>query len=455
MVGWNSSHVQGMSVRREPDGFGTSQGYNDITSEAAGWVFNTPLEVLITELSDDSGASLASIEIYNPIYPTIDFSAGGYTLQNSLSTTLSGLWTIPTADTGQHAQFDLMAAGLDSDSDIIKLFQNGIHVESAAYGIYGNIPDPLPDESVQRYFDGAEYTDYWGRNWTTGPNFGSQNNIPAPNLTAQVKLNEVMFHPNIPSDGFVEVIRRYGESINITDYKIVCDKEFVIPETMLDRDRSNYYLFEIIDSQFFLDMQSTGDNVYLYDANGSFLDMVGWSSQHTQGMTVSRVPDGSGTRDGYDDTSSIAAGWQFDRTATVNLIDIDNQDNEKSTKYGEWEEYILFNLTISNFQLTSDLINILNSSIHGFPVEIYNENMTQKISQIFIEPDGTENITVKVILPDTIPFIAWDNVTVEIQSSNSDLIMDQILLTAKVISFVYPEKFISPSEIYKEGPRLI
>jgi len=38
MVGWDTAHLQGMSVKREPTGNGTYDGYDDMTSEAAGWV---------------------------------------------------------------------------------------------------------------------------------------------------------------------------------------------------------------------------------------------------------------------------------------------------------------------------------------------------------------------------------------------------------------------------------
>lgn len=451
MIGWNSSHLQGMSVRRIPDGNGTYQGYNDISSEGAGWVFNTPMQVLITEISDDSYTPFALIEVYNPVYPTIDFSTGGYTFENSGGTPLTGIWTITTADEGQYALFNLTATGLDSESDMIYFYQNGYLVESISYGIYGTVPDPLANESVQRYYDGLNYTNLWGRNWSTGPNFGAENNIPTPNLTSKLKLNEVMFFPNAPADGFVEVLLIGLQTINITGYKIVCDKVYEIQNKVLDTNLSYFYLFEGMDSQFFLEMQSTGDNVYLYDDNGSFLDMVGWNSQHTQGQTMTRVPNGNGTRDGFDDVSSVAAGWRFDQTPSVKLIDIDNQGGEKSTKYGDFGGYVIFNLTITNFQSTSDLIDILNSSEQGWQVEVYNENQTQKISQIFIEAGNVKNITVKIILPDTIPFVGMDNVTLEIHSSNSDLIKDEIVLNPRVLSFIYPEKSVSPSEIYILG----
>jgi fibronectin type 3 domain-containing protein len=451
MVGWNTQHTQGMSVRRVPNGNGTHQGYDDISSEAAGWVYDSPLEVQITEISDDSGVFLGSIEVYNPDYPLIDFNTGGYTFESTLVSPLTGTWTIPTADKGQYALFNLTAAGLDFESDMIYIYQNGYLIEIIGYGNYGTVPDPLADESVQRYFNGDKYTDYWGRNWTTGPNFGIQNDIPAPNLTSTIKLNEVMFYPMVSSDGFIEIMQNGSQAINITGFKIVCDRVYEIPNAIIDGNKSFFYLFEFMYTQFFSDMQSTGDNVYLYDANGAFLDMVGWNSQHTQGKALARVPNGNGTRDGYDDVSSYTAGWRFDRAPSVNLIKIENQGNDESIKWGNFGEYIIFNLTISNFQAVTDTIDILNSTEEGWLVEIFDENQTVKISQLILGADGIVNITVNVTLPGSIPFAVMDNVTITIQSTSSLMITDQIVLTPRILAFIHPEKTVSPSTIYVSG----
>jgi hypothetical protein len=40
MVGWNTAHTQNTTVTRVPDGFGTYKGFSDVTSMAAGWVFD-------------------------------------------------------------------------------------------------------------------------------------------------------------------------------------------------------------------------------------------------------------------------------------------------------------------------------------------------------------------------------------------------------------------------------
>jgi fibronectin type 3 domain-containing protein len=452
MVGWNTSHQVGMNVGRIPAGNGTQQGYDDISSEAAGWVFDNPMDVIITEISDDNSTT-AQIEVYNPWYSSIDFNIG-YSFESD-SGTLIGNWGPAAADAGQYALFNLSAAGLNPEGDSLGFYQNGILIEEIGYGQNGETPDPLDDESVQRYWTGVDYTDIWGRNYTTGPNFGSQNDIPTDNLSSNIMLNEILFYPNLPDDGFVEVINKGSTPIDISGYKLVCDTEYIIPVgTVLEVDeiyKRNFYLFYSMDNPFFDQMDASGDNVYLYDDNGSLLDMVGWSSIHSIGKTMSRIPDGNGTRNGYDDFSSYMAGWRFDRTPTVRLIIIETWGNEYTIKYGNFGDYIIFNLTIINFQSIGDVINIINSSEEGWQVEIYDETMTTKISQIPMTAKSMVNITVKITMPDTIPFAVMDNITVEIHSTNSNVISDQIVLNPRVLGFLYPEKSVSPTEIYVNG----
>jgi hypothetical protein len=314
MVGWNTSHLPGMCVRRVPDGNGTFQGYNDPTSEAAGWVFNSPLQVLITEVSD-MGSTPSQIELYNPWYPMIDFLSAGFTLSSSLGP-LVGTWSIQTADTGEYGVFDVdVLTPLEYEGDTITLNQNSFLVEEISYGLKGTVPDPLAGESVQRYWDGISYTEVWERNLTTGPNFGAQNDVPPANFSSAVLLNEIMFYPMAPSDYFVEIYNRGTTPVDISGYRIVCDRDYVIPEgTILDFNNRFFYLLYAMNPVFFdepVGVTYLGDNVYLYDENGRLLDMVGWSSSHEQGKTMRREPDGNGTRDGYDDESSIAAGWVF------------------------------------------------------------------------------------------------------------------------------------------------
>jgi hypothetical protein len=311
MVGWKTAHTVGMSARRVHDGYGTQDGYEDTSSIAAGWVFDSPFEVQITEISDNE-SPLNKIEIFNLYYPDIDFGAPGiFELRNALGNPLPGSWTTPIAVPRGYAVFQV-TSGLNFDGDIIGFYQNGILMEEIGYGTYGIAPDPLSDESVERYWDGSKYTSVWERNWSTGSNFGFQNDVPPANFSSAVLLNEIMFNPTTPGDYFVTLYLLYG-SLDISGYKIVGDLVYIIPYgTILDLSNPYYNLTQAMFPALFAAQDINGDNVYLYDDNGSLLDMAGWSSSHTQGKTMRRVPDGNGTRDGYNDTSSIAAGWVFD-----------------------------------------------------------------------------------------------------------------------------------------------
>ncbi|UCF07955.1 MAG: lamin tail domain-containing protein [Thermoplasmata archaeon] len=455
MVGWHTPHLQGMSVRRVPDGFGTYDGYNDTSSEAAGWVFNTPLEVYLTEISD-SESGTAQIEVYNSWYPTINFTLGGYSIENK-SGAIAGGWAVEEADAGEYAIFDVSTPnGLNFEGDEVRLLQNGILVEEIGYGQYGTVPDPLPGESVQRIRNPTtgRYEDVWERNYTTGPNFGAQNNVPVDNLTSGIILNEVLFNPLVPADAFVELFNRGGARINISGWKIVCDSVYEIPPgTELDLDERYFYLFQGMDMDFFdpLNFSTAGDNIYLYTDNGSLVDMVGWSGLHTIGDSMTRVPNGNGTRDGYEDVSSYLAGWRFDMAPTVRLITIENEAKRSTIQYGHYKSYVIYNLTITNYQSINDTLEILGSTQEGYGVEIFDEMETVKISEVFLNPDGSVNITVNISLPNTIPLAIMDNITILIRSTNSSIIGDSIILNVRVYPFLNLTKSISPTQIYMNG----
>ncbi|UCE37283.1 MAG: lamin tail domain-containing protein [Thermoplasmata archaeon] len=453
MFGWSSPHLLGMSASRIPDGNGTYQGYNDVTSEAASWVFNLPLDVVMTEISD-SASAVARIEVYNPWYPQIDFRLGFTINSFSFDGQLSGTWTTPIATSGGYGIFTVSTPnGLNREGDTIQLYQNDILLEEISYGYKGMVPDPLQDESAERYWDGTGYLDVWGRNWTSGPNFGAQNDIPLANLTSFVVLNEVLFNPNVVDDYFVEVYSRSRLSQDISGFKIVCDTEYIVPNgTILNINQEFFYLNYVMDPAFFdPNMDVSGDNVYLYDANGTLIDMVGWSSQHTVGGSVCRIPDGNGTSDGYDDASSIAALWQFNCVPTVELIKIDLQNRGNPIIYGEFMEHVDINLTIRNLQQDDDLISISNSSEEGWTIEIFDGITLLKISDITLTAGSQGNITVNVTLPDSVPFAVMDNITISIRSSNSAIIGDNIVLNVRLYPFIQATKSGNPVQIYVNG----
>ncbi len=456
MVGWDTAHLTGMSAKRVPDGNGTNDGYDDVTSEVAGWVFNSPIDVIVTEISDGESTQ-AQIEVFNPWYPPIDMSVGFTFNSSSVGGQLSGNWYISTADTGDYAIFNVTTpGGLDFEGDSITFYQNGFLNEELSYGNEGTIPDPLPGESVERVFYLGSYTDHWCRNVSTGPNFGLASDVPYPNTTKRILLNEIMFNPSVPGNGFVEIYTNSSLPMNISGYRIVGDTEYIIPDgTVLTSDDPFFYLVQSTDPAFFASLSSSRDNVYLYNSNGSFIDMVGWSSSHVIDTTISRVPAGNGTRDGYDDISSIAAGWQFGQAPTILLIYV----YPDGIKYGDRGTNVSHNLTIMNKHTIDDIVEISNSSSPGgWEVIILDEfgnplpdTTGDGNPDIFVPAGSQVNITVVIMVPPDILMGFVETTTISVQSTVNTLYGDSTILTTRVAPFILYNKSASPQIINIEG----
>jgi hypothetical protein len=413
MVGWNSPHNPKMSASRVPDGNGTYQGYNDGSSQAAGWVFNTPLDVIITEISD-SGSPTPKIEVYNPWYPPIDFSSG-FSFE-SQSGPLAGVWSQPVAPTNGYAVFDVSTPlGLNLEGDFVRLFQSGFLIEEISYGQLGAIPDPLALESVGRIWDipSSSYTNSWSRNGSAGPTWGSLNLIPPINLASEIVLNEVMFNPGMPNLGFIELIYNGAGTLDIQGYKIICDDQYIIPSGNILYQSDRYYVFIQADNPaFFTNMDAAGDNIYLYDNLGRLLDMVGWSSSHTQNNSMVRVPEGFGGHQGYDDVSSPIEGWVFNQNPSPYLLRI-APDQFQIGIQGMTLSYIL---DITNRNIFDDIIDINYSSLRGWSVELLQSDGITPLMDTesgpatdgipdtgIVSPLATVQIAVNVTIPFGIP----------------------------------------------------
>jgi hypothetical protein len=430
MVGWSSSHEQGQYMSRYPDGWGGRLGFNDVTSQAAKWIFDELPSIQITEFYVDSVS--AQIEIYNP--------RGGDKVLDSRwmltvdSGILTGTFSPPTIPkNGGYSVFTMSSGTPGTEGDTIKIYYDlgsgPILMDEISFGTKGLAPDPLIGESTARYWIDTppEYNNNWTRE--NNPTFGFQNNVPHTNYTNPAVLNEIMFNPFAPEHGFIEL---YINSIklDISGYKIVCDSVYTIPSgTQLTFDEPYFYLSQSDDPSFFSAINPSGDNVYLYDNNGCPLDMAGWSSPHIQGKTMSRVPNGNGTRHGFDDISSMTAGWVFGCTPTVLLVQVNSSEY---VKYGLINDVLYFNLTITNKQNVNDIFQIFNSTINGYQVVILDETRTFIISEVFILAKAYLNITVMVILPSSTPCPGRDNITITIQSTTMYMIFKSFLLYAFV-----------------------
>jgi hypothetical protein len=337
-------------------------------------------------------------------------------------------------------------------------------LDSVGYGQSGTAPDPLNGESTARYWNsGASiYTLEWSRNGIAGPTPGAANNALMVNSTPEVVLNEVKFFPAQPQYGFIELMYTGTRSIDISNFKIVCDSEYTVPGgTFLNSNDPYYYLIQAgYPIGFDLDDGVTnGDNVYLYDDNGNLHDMVGWSTSHINNMTVTRVPNGFGTYQGFSDTTSEAAGWVFNQMATVKLVTIGPKD---LFAYGNMSEILWFYLTIENKMTVGDNINVMNQSMplpETWIIEIFLDDKVTKmtdttgdgIPDIWVGQSAQVSFWVKVIIPDVYPPGYFNNVTISATSNQYPYIGDSAILQARIYPYVYGDKSISPSTVNIEG----
>ncbi|UCG68619.1 MAG: lamin tail domain-containing protein [Thermoplasmata archaeon] len=314
-IGWNGLMIPAESSRTVTIAIAVNDTFDNMLStmeDARYYYHNIATGFLITEFSD-ADSTTQQIEIYNFGRPETDLSEFYFSTKSGL---LTGAWNPSIIQTNEHAVFTVTGGTIGPEGDTIRLYHDlgapPILEDEVAFGQEGVAPDPLAGESVGRRY-GVEYTNEWVRSTSTGPTWGAQNDVGSVATSHQLVLNQVMFNPINPADGYLDLMYIDSSSLDISGYKIVCDDEFIVPAgTILDSNNRFYTLTQSIFPIFFANMDSSGDNIYLYDHNTNLLDMVGWNTAHTPGLSVRRIPDGKGTYQGYNDTTSEAAGWVFD-----------------------------------------------------------------------------------------------------------------------------------------------
>jgi hypothetical protein len=293
---------------------------------------NVATNFVLTEFSDNQ-IGTQQVEIYSNGCEITDLMAEGYKISvDGGLTFLPGYWNPQIIPTYGYSVFQVTGSPIPPEGGTVGLYRdlgggNIKLIDEVAFGLEGVAPDPLDGESTARYWDDsiAGYNDDWTRG--EPPSWGAQNDVPPINHSSYVILNEIMFNPMIIPDGsYVVIINKNPvHSVYIGNYHLVCDDVYLLPLfpgvpggfdgwlNPLEKIIIKYGDDPVSDA-FFCSMDSVGDNVYLYDNSGRLLDMAGWSSSHEQGKSMRRVPDGNGTHEGYNDPSSIAAGWVFNCT---------------------------------------------------------------------------------------------------------------------------------------------
>jgi hypothetical protein len=331
--------------------------------------------------------------------------------------------------------------------------------DDVAFGQEGVAPDPIDHPvigSISRVAGLGGYTTDWVHS-LYNMTFGSDNLALPIETQPDVILNEVMFNPTAPEYGFFEIMYTGSGAVDVEDYIVVCDDvvQFTGPRIL---DPSDPYAIILqsdlpAPASFFSNMTSTGDNVYLYDSSGVLLDMVGWSSVHSVNMTVTRVPDGFGAFEGYEDISSVAAGWVFDSSPTITLVNIGPAGQ---FEYGSQGDEIWFNLTVSNKMASVELFDLINMSLpNGWDVEIYDATGTILLTDsdgdgepdILIPGGASVNITVKVVIPSTWDVGNYDNTTITAVANGNPAIAFSVVVQTRVYPYLISDKSISHGTI--------
>ncbi len=425
----------------------------------AGWyiddvqILHDPVgPILIFTEIQDSGMGGERIEVYNS-GKDVD-NLDNYNIVKEGDIAVGGSWSDTLISPGQHSVFIASGNELDDDGELLQL----VNVSSSwienqfGYGQRGVVPDPVAGESVGRFWNGAAYQDYWTR--SPLPSFGMVNNVQSWTTMPEVVLNEVLFNPETAGDEFIEIYYRGGSTINIRNFIIVCDNPYIIPSDVILNQFQNHYI--LLPSDYpglFSELDPAGENLYLYDSVGSYLDMVGWNSSHNAGESMSRVPEGIGTHDGYDDPSSCVAGWRFGREPTMALISL----WPDQVKYGDLGEIVTYKLTLIN-QPQDDLISLTANASDPWQIDflgqdwspISDTNSDGFIDTGFLAASTFFNFTVNVTILSQPP-VGSEMVVDIFANSSINKAKDVAMLSTRPSPHLEPRKTADPQQIYLEG----
>jgi hypothetical protein len=435
--------------------------WTDQTNYQAGWagwyiddvqVVHVPKgPVLIFTEIQDSGQEL--VEVFNSGKVPDHLSHYSISTDGGVTTT-GGSWSTNRIDPGKYAFFTTLGDKLNDDGEMLYLLNTSSKemMSQIGYGQRGSVPDPISGESTGRFWNGNEYEDHWTRSAKTS--FGGRNDVLSRNTQTEVVLNEVLFNPSTPGDEFVEIFYSGSGSVNLKNYTLVCDNAHTIAsDVILDAVHDHFIMLPTEYPDLFAEMDSDGENLYLYDSTGSLLDMVGWSSGNEVGKSMARVPEGSGTRDGYDDVSSQQGGWRFGSDPTMALIGV----RPDQSGYGDLGDVVSYSLTVLN-QPLNDLITLTYKTGRPWQIGLYTEtwspipdtNSDGLPDTGQLPASSTYNFNVKVTIPSQPPI--GNEMMAEIYASSTvNKARDFATIVTKTRPHLEPMKTADPEEIYLKG----
>ncbi len=350
--------------------FGTSLPnlQDNISKAQAFYAFVTMAKpnLIITEIMD-SGID-EYIEVYNNGEVTANTTDINISLDGGITNVTIGSWNSSSIPPSGYSVFRTGDDLINDEGGTVSIFYTPYNTldDEIGFGQEGYPPDPPPNQSVARIYSGSMYSNKW--NWDSSPTFGDgigpdwsdeQNDVAGIEEFPLTRLNEVLFNPN-SEDMFIEIISFLNPG-NLNGTQIMCDSVYSL-EDYLITDGNNYYT--LYENSFPVDFDITpqGDNIYLFDKNGKLLDMVGWNSSHDQDKSVRRNFPGVGQYNGWNDQTTVSAGWSFNQTPNpyFELFITEIQDSpaggEAIELYYRAEKNAKFN--ISSWRLAYNGVNV-------------------------------------------------------------------------------------------------
>ncbi|UCE73094.1 MAG: VWA domain-containing protein [Methanomassiliicoccales archaeon] len=466
VVGWtddeaanNGFNLSAKEIITRPLIMAVGSSYPDLLSAiTSARQFYLPRSLHINEIADEgtprveihttANVSQALTNIKLSVDGGSSYWSGGFWNPTSIPANGYSVWTLAGGD-----------AFNGTEGDTLGLYQTSpglILCDEVGFGQEGIAPDPI-DDSLIGSISRTHISD-WVHS-LNGTTFGAQNNEKPIDRTPEVVLNEVMFNPDAPEYGFIELMYIGRTSIDLDGFSVVTDDIMSISGSYILDPDDPYFLIFRDDAPWIFDnenLSSSGDNVYLYDNDNILLDMVGWNTPHQVNKTVSRVPDGEGTYQGYRNVTSKAAGWVFDQFPTIPLVHVSPLFQ---FEYCEQGDEVWYDLTITNRLDTGKLFDIFNYSLPGWQVEVFLSDRITEITDsdddgipdIIIGALASVDISIKVTIPSTWEVGDYGNVTISVKANPDPSISQSVVLQSRFFPYLTPGKSVTPSQINING----
>ena len=431
---------------------GRSGTFSDVYSSSAEWD-----QPLITEVRDSPDGE-EFVELYG--WGRTAVSMVGWSLEVDGATfDIGGLGAIPAGayvTVGDSPSATLvLPIDLADEGSQIRLLAPGGGGDVAGFGRKGVAPDSGPSQSTGRYTDGLAYGRSW--TWEARPTPGAASRVPPPMLGPRVVLNELMFNPSNPSTAFVELLYRGTAPAILTGITIVGDAVATLPPIDFSPQQRSYVVFAADAPGLFSSLDAAGDNVYLADATGRLWDEAGWSTPHQRNLAMGRVPEAKGSHDGFDDASSVAAGWVFDLPPSLPGMRIEPDQRG----LGDLGNVVRYDLTVTNELRHSDDVELdVSSGPTGLRVDlveadgvtpIIDTNGNGRPDLPDMAPLETRTLVALVSIPSTPPVGDTEVTKVFASAYSNAMIRANATLSTTTVPHIEPLKWADPTTIYVEG----